>query len=174
EAASLTPLFAGVNYELMTDYNSLQWPVEADGTDTPLLYVDGFPFDDGKARFYPLDFELVYETDAEFDLHVNNGRVLEHFHEGNMTYKSPGLTHELPNTFLEISPVLAEERGVEEGATVKLISRTGEVTVDVHITDRVQGNELYLPLNDTGEAAINFLTSSDADKDTNTPAYKEV
>lgn len=50
EAASLAPLFAGVSYDLLTDYNSLQWPVAADGTDTPLLYVDGFPFDDKKAR----------------------------------------------------------------------------------------------------------------------------
>lgn len=174
ESAFLCPLFSGVSYDLLEGYRSLQWPVAADGTDTPLLYVDGFPFADNKARLYPLDFELVYEMDAEFDLHVNNGRVLEHFHEGNMTYKSPGLTHELPNAFLEISPELAEARGVEEGATVKLISRSGEVTVDVHITDRVQGNEMYLPLNDAGEAAINFLTSSDADKDTNTPAFKEV
>src|SRR5699024_3048400 len=126
----LCPLFSGVSYYLLGRYRSLQWPVAADGTATPLSYVDGFPFADNKARLSPLDFELVYEMDAEFDLPVNNGRVLEHFHEGNMTYKSPGLTHELPNAFLEISPELAEARGVEEGATVKLISRSGEVTVD--------------------------------------------
>lgn len=41
------------------------------------------------------------------------------------------------------------------------------------ITDRVQGNEVYLPMNDSGEAAINLLTSSFSDKDTDTPAYKE-
>lgn len=174
EAASLTPLFAGVNYDLLTDYNSLQWPVDGDGTDTPLLYENGFPFEDHKARFYPLDFELVYDTDSEFDLHVNNGRVLEHFHEGNMTYKSEGLSHELPTAFLEMSPQLAKERGVEEGAEVKLISRSGYVIVQVHITDRVSGNELYLPLNSNGDEAINYLTSNDVDKDTNTPAYKEV
>src|SRR5699024_8143221 len=62
ESASLAPLFAGVSYDRLTDYNSLQWPVAADGTDTPLLYVDGFPFDDNKARLYPLDYELVYDT----------------------------------------------------------------------------------------------------------------
>src|SRR5699024_9720752 len=132
ESAFLCPLFSGVSYELLEGYRSLQWPVAADGTETPLLYVDGFPVADNKARLYPLVFELVYESADEFDLHFNNGRVLEHFHEGNMTYKSPGLTHELPNAFLEISPELAEARGVEEGATVKLISRSGEVTVDVH------------------------------------------
>src|SRR5699024_359884 len=43
EAASLTPLFAGVSYELLEGYNSLQWPVEKDGTDSPVLFLDGFP-----------------------------------------------------------------------------------------------------------------------------------
>ncbi|WP_164669237.1 formate dehydrogenase subunit alpha [Virgibacillus doumboii] len=174
EAASLAPLFAGVNYDRLTDYNSLQWPVAADGTDTPLLYVDGFPFEDNKARFYPLEYNLRYETNEEYDLHVNNGRVLEHFHEGNMTYKSPAITRKLPNAFIEISPELAEERGVREGAEIKLISHAGEVTGLVHVTDRVRGKEVYLPLNDNGRTAVNFLTDNNVDKDTNTPAYKEI
>ncbi|WP_174613062.1 formate dehydrogenase subunit alpha [Virgibacillus ihumii] len=174
EAASLAPLFAGVSYDLLTDYNSLQWPVAADGTDTPLLYVDGFPFDDKKARLYPLEFDLRYETDDEYDLHVNNGRVLEHFHEGNMTYKSKAISSKMPNAFIEISPELAEERGVREGAEIKLISHTGEVTGLVHVTDRVSGKEVYLPLNDNGKTAVNFLTDNNVDKDTNTPAYKEI
>lgn len=174
ESASLAPLFAGVSYDLLEGYNSLQWPVAADGTDTPLLYTDGFPFEDKKARLYPLEYNYSYSTDDEFDLHVNNGRVLEHFHEGNMTYKSEGLSFELPNAFIEISAELAKERGVEEGAEVKLISRAGEVTGIVTITDRVHKNELYIPLNDNGKTAINYLTDNSVDKDTNTPAYKEV
>ncbi len=174
EAASLAPLFAGVRYERMEGYNSLQWPVAEDGTDTPLLYVEDFPFPDGKAKFYPLAFNFDYETDEEYDLHVNNGRVLEHFHEGNMTYKSPAITSKLPSAFIEISPELAKERGINEGGEVKLISRTGEVTGSIHITDRVRGRELYLPLNDNGKTAINYLTDNSVDKDTNTPAYKEV
>ena len=39
EIASLTPMFAGVNYERLEGYKSLQWPVAADGTDEPLLYT---------------------------------------------------------------------------------------------------------------------------------------
>src|SRR5699024_1637357 len=75
EAAALSPTFAGVSYNRLEGYDSLQWPVDEDGTDTPLLYVDGFPFPDGKAKLYPLEFHLDYDTDDEFDLHVNNGRV---------------------------------------------------------------------------------------------------
>ncbi|SFD46268.1 formate dehydrogenase major subunit [Lentibacillus persicus] len=174
ESASLAPLFAGVSYDRLTNYNSLQWPVAEDGTDSPLLFVDGFPFADNKARLYPLSYELLYDTNDEYDLHVNNGRVLEHFHEGNMTYKSEALTHKMPTAFIEISPELAEERGVNEGAEVKLISESGEATGAVHITDRVSGKELYLPLNDNGKTAVNYLTDNSVDKDTDTPAYKEI
>src|SRR5699024_118316 len=158
ESASLAPLFAGVSYDRMTDYNSLQWPVAADGTDTPLLFTDGFPFDDHKAKLYPLDYELMYDTNDEYDLHVNNGRVLEHFHEGNMTYKSEAISSKMPSAFIEVAPELAKKRGINEGAEVKLISEAGEVTGPVHITDRVSGKELYLPLNDNGRTAVNYLT----------------
>src|SRR5690625_7429026 len=72
ESAELAPLFAGVDYELLTNYNSLQWPVDKDGTDTPLLFKHGFPFEDEKARLYNLDFEFDYSTNEEYDLHVNN------------------------------------------------------------------------------------------------------
>jgi predicted molibdopterin-dependent oxidoreductase YjgC len=34
------------------------------------------------------------------------------------------------------------------------------------ITDRVKGKQVYLPMNDSKDAAINLLTSSYADKDT--------
>ncbi|WLV25605.1 formate dehydrogenase subunit alpha [Aciduricibacillus chroicocephali] len=174
EAASLTPLFRGVSYDLLEGYNSLQWPVNADGTDTPLLYTEGFHFPDGKAKLYALDYENHYDTDEEYDLHINNGRLLEHFHEGNMTYKVPGLAHEQPNSFIEISQELADERGIKEGATIKLISEAGEGTGIVTITDRVHGKELFVPFNDNGKSAVNFLTDNSVDKDTNTPAYKEI
>ncbi|ALX47296.1 formate dehydrogenase subunit alpha [Lentibacillus amyloliquefaciens] len=174
ESASLAPLFAGVSYDRLTDYNSLQWPVAADGTDSPLLFVDGFPFEDNKAKLYLLDYELMYETNDEYDLHVNNGRVLEHFHEGNMTYKSKAISSKMPSAFIEVSPELAKERGINEGAEVKLISESGEVTGSVHITDRVSGRELYLPLNDNGKTAVNYLTDNSVDKDTDTPAFKEI
>ncbi len=113
--ASLTPIMAGVSYERLEGYKSLHWPVAADGTDQPLLYTNGFKFPDGKANLFPLEWtEPADQPDAEYDLHLNNGRVLEHFHEGNMTYRSPGIREKVPDTFLELSPALASERGVPD------------------------------------------------------------
>ncbi|WP_423406997.1 formate dehydrogenase subunit alpha [Heyndrickxia sp. MSNUG] len=173
EAASLMPIYAGVSYERLEGYNSLQWPVNPDGTDSPVLYLDGFPFPDGKARLHPVKWSIPVQYGAEYDIHVNNGRLLEHFHEGNLTYKSKGITSKTPETFLEVSPELAEERGLKDGTLVRLTSPYGNVKVRCVVTDRVTGKEVYLPMNDQGDAAINLLTSSFGDKDTDTPAYKE-
>ena len=173
EIASLTPLFAGVTYERLEGYKSLQWPVAADGNDEPLLYVKRFPFPDGKARLHPVAMSIPTEpADEEFDLHFNNGCMLEHFHEGNMTYRAPGIREKVPHAFLEVSPELAAERGIQSGTWVQLISPYGKLRVRALVTDRVQGKELYMPMN-SFESPVNLLTSSHTDTVTHTPAYKE-
>lgn len=174
EAAQLAPLFAGVTYERLEGFNSLQWPVAPDGTDTPLLFTDGFPFPDKKANLVPVKWTMPASFPEEYDIHVNNGRLLEHFHEGNLTYKSEGITQKTPQAFLEVSHELAAERGLTDGTLVRLTTPFGNVKVQCLVTDRVQGKEVYLPMNDSNDAAINLLTSSYGDKDTDTPAYKEV
>jgi formate dehydrogenase major subunit len=174
EIALLTPMFAGVSYERLEGYKSLQWPVALDGTDQPLLYTKEFFFPDGKARLFPMSWkEPPEQPDAEFDLHVNNGRLLEHFHEGNLTYRTAGIAEKTPDTFVEVSPELATERGIETGRWVHLTSRYGRVRVRALVTDRVRGKELYMPMNSV-ENAINRLTSSHTDPVTHTPAFKEV
>ncbi len=95
-----------------------------------------------------------------------------------MTYQTPMIKYKVPRAFVEISPELAEDRGIHEGAEVKLISETGEAVLQVHVTDRVKGKEIYIISlnNDAMEngdlGAINLLTNSDVDQYTDTPYYK--
>ncbi len=174
EIAALAPMFAGVSYERLEGYQSLQWPVAPDGSDQPLLYTKKFPFPDGKARLFPTKWqEPPEQPDAEFDLHVNNGRLLEHFHEGNLTYRTAGIAEKTPDTFVEVSPELAKERNLTTGSWVQLTSRYGKIRVRAVVTDRVHGKELYVPMNSV-ENPINRLTSSYTDPVTHTPAFKEV
>jgi formate dehydrogenase major subunit len=174
ECAKLTPHFAGVTYERLEGYKTLQWPVAADGTDTPLLYTDKFALAGGKATFYPLEYVPPSEEANEtYDLHLNNGRLLEHFEQGNLTYQVPGIKAIAPNTFLEVSHELAAERGLENGRFVQLESPYGRVRVRVLVTDRVSGRQMYMPMNSTLEP-VNKMTSSHVDRATHTPAFKEL
>jgi formate dehydrogenase major subunit len=173
EVARLTPLFAGVSYDKLEGFDSQQWPIHADGTSTPLLFTDGFPFPDKKARFFPVSYiPPSEEISATYDLHLNNGRLLEHFEQGSMTYRTTGIKAMTPNTFVEVSPELAAERGITSGRHVQLASAYGRVRVQVLVSDRVSGNQLYMPLNSI-EEPVNMMTSSHTDRATHTPAYKE-
>ncbi len=173
EIAALTPLMAGVTFERLEGFQSLQWPVAADGSDQPLLCTKEFNFPDGKARLYPVAFSETTDNPNEtYDLHLNNGGLLEHFHSGNMTYRVEGIREKVPHVFVEVSPALALERGIQSGTWVQLTSRYGEVRVRALVTDRVHGNELYMPMN-SNKSPVNLLTSSHTDTATHTPAYKE-
>ncbi|MGC8489636.1 MAG: molybdopterin oxidoreductase family protein, partial [Clostridia bacterium] len=173
-AARLTPLVAGVSHERLSGFQSVQWPVAPDGSGTPYLYAERFHFEDGLARFHPVAYAAPLAVDDEYDLHLNNGRLLEHFHEGQLTYRSAGIRARVPMTFVEVSPALASERGLVSGDVVRLRSRWGAVRVRVEVTDRVVGRELYLPMNDQALAAVNRLTSRLHDRATHTPAFKEL
>jgi formate dehydrogenase major subunit len=173
ECASLTPLYAGVRYDRLEGYKSLQWPVHEDGTDTPLLFTEEFPFPDGKAQFHPVEWIPPSEVQTEaHPYHLNNGRLLEHFEQGSMTYRTKGIRRITPINFLEVSPEEAKARGLETGAMVRLRSTTGEATIPVLVTDRVEGKQLYMPLNSVLHP-VNRLTNSHVDRATHTPAYKE-
>jgi formate dehydrogenase major subunit len=173
EVAALTPSFVGVTYERLEGFKSLQWPVAEDGTDSPYLFKDTFPFPDGKAKFYPLEW-IPPSEDAGvlYDLHLNNGRVLEHFEQGGMTYKVPGIERMTPMNWVEVSHELAAQRGMESGTKVEIESRWGMIRTHVLVTDRVRGNELYMPMNSV-EEPVNRLTGAHVDRATHTPAYKE-
>jgi len=174
EIAATTPMFAGVTYARLAGYRSLCWPVAEDGTDTPLLYTDEFHLPEGKARLYPLEWtEPSDQPDDEYDLHLNSGRNLEHFHVGNQTHKSAGLNSIIPDTYVEVSHELAEARGVTTGDWVRLVSRRGAVRVQVLVSDQVRDGELFMPLSSSLHA-VNYLTSNEVDPDSHTPAYKEV
>ena len=173
EMASLTPFFSQCSYDVLEGWNSFHWG-SPDGTDTPLLYQDGFHFPDKKARFGLFDYVPPVEFPQEFDLSLDNGRLLEHFHEGNLTQKSEGLNYKFPKVFVEVSPELAEERGVKDGSLVRLVSPYGAIRLPVLVTDRVTGKTVYVPMHSSShESAVNLLTGGAVDVVTHTPAYKQ-
>lgn len=174
EIAGIVPIFAGVSYDRLEGWASQCWPVQQDGTDTPLLYQEKFHTEDGKASFYPVDFTPPSNTtDKEYTLHLNNGRVLEHFHEGNLTTRIPGLVSKVEKDYVDVAPEDAEEMDLHEGDWVRLTSPFGNVRTQVVITGELRTGEMYMPVCSSTER-VNYLTSSVTDPVVKTPAYKEI
>lgn len=98
EVAKIAESFAGVSYARLEGWKSQIWPVSPEGVSTPLLYTERFKFPDGRARLYPLSWQPpAEEADAEFDLILNNGRMLEHFQSTNQSGRGGGRSASRPN-----------------------------------------------------------------------------
>ncbi|MFP3392724.1 formate dehydrogenase subunit alpha [Brevibacillus sp. SIMBA_040] len=174
EMASLTPFFSQCNYEVLEGWNSFSWG-SPDGSNTPLLHTKGFNFPDKKARLALFDYIPPAKFPEEYDLTLDNGRLLEQFHEGNLTNKSKGIQYKLPEVFVEVSPELAEERGLSDGTLVRLLSPYGKIKLRVLVTSRMSGKDIYVPMHSAShESAVNLLTGGAVDVQTHTPAYKQV
>ena len=123
--------------------------------------------------FYPVEWvEPCEVVSSEFPHHLNNGRLLEHFEQGAMTYRTKGIQQMTPTNFVEVSPELARDKGLEDGSMVRLRSQYGEAEVPVLVTDRVEGSQLHMLLNSVLQP-VNRLTGPNVDRATHTPAYKE-
>jgi formate dehydrogenase major subunit len=109
-------------------------------------------------------------VDAKFPLLLNTGRSLYHFNAGTMTYRTPNTRLEATDA-LEMSEIDAAQRELREGERVRIISRYGEATLPLHISDRVKSGELFATFHDSGRW-VNRLTSPYRDQFVQTPEYK--
>ncbi len=127
----------------------LRWPV-VDGRETLWRFREGadpyaregsgFDFygkPDGKAVVFALPYEPPAEIpDADYDLWLSTGRVLEHWHSGSMTRRVPELHKAVPGALVYMHPEDARERKLRRGDEVRVISRRGEMRTRVETRGR--------------------------------------
>ncbi|WP_159898661.1 formate dehydrogenase subunit alpha [Salinirussus salinus] len=178
EISDLVPIYGGVSYERLEtgDRHGLQWPCrDAEDLGTPYLYdyEDGeFNFEDGKARFVPADSGHPGEVpDEAFPLTLTTGRVLYHWHTGQITRRVEGLMGHVGESFVEVNPETADTLGVADGEYVRVESRRGDVVVRARVTDRVGEGTLFIPMH-FATGAANRLTGETFDPQAGIPEYK--
>ena len=97
--------------------------------------------------------------DAEYDLWLVTGRVLEHWHSGSMTRRVPELHRAVPNALCYMHPEDAKELGVRRGSEVELSSRRGSMRTRVETRGRNKPPRglVYVPWFDASQL-INKVT----------------
>lgn len=172
EIAQLTPSYAGVDHKRLADGERLQWPVpSAEHPGTPLLHVGKFTR--GKGKFHAVDHIDAKELpDDEYPLLLTTGRVLYHWHGGELTRRDAGLSSIHDRSLVEISPEDARRLGVEDGAEIQLCSRRGEMEAAAAVTDRVPTGVVFGTFHFPGNANVNNLTISALDPVAKIPEYK--
>ncbi|MCL1826106.1 MAG: nitrate reductase catalytic subunit NapA [Betaproteobacteria bacterium] len=92
---------------------------------------------DGKANIFALPYQPPAESpDKEYDLWMCTGRVLEHWHTGSMTRRVEELHRAVPEALVYMHPEDAKARGLQQGSRVKVISRRGEIMLQVDTKGR--------------------------------------
>ncbi len=171
EINALTPIYAGVTWERLEAGEQLHWPVPSpDHPGTPILHTK--QFSRGLGRFIANDHVPPAERpDDEFPLVLTTGRVLYHWHGGEMTHRAQGLEAMYPQALVEINPKDARKVGIQDGDLIKVTSRRGEIISRAQVTDRVEPGIIFTTFH-FAEAAANFLTNPALDPYAKIPEFK--
>ena len=171
EIAALTPIYAGVTHKRLLEGESLQWPVkDKEHPGTPILHVG--QFSRGKGLFNPVEHVPPAELpDKDYPMILSTGRVLYHWHGGQMTRRSKGLLEIYPEALIEVNDFDAEKIGLNGNKRVKVTSRRGTIEAEATVTDRVPPGMVYANFH-FPEASANELTIAALDPVAKIPEYK--
>jgi formate dehydrogenase alpha subunit len=172
EIAALTPSYGGVNHPRLERGEVLQWPVlDMHRPGTPILHVGRFTR--GKGVFHAVEHMAAAELpDKQYPFILTTGRVLYHWHGGELTRRAKGLLEIYPETLVEISPEDAAKIGLDGDSWVRLTSRRGEMFARAIVTDRVSPGVLFGNFHFPAQHNINNLTIAAVDPVAKIPEYK--
>ncbi len=171
EIAALAPSYAGVTYDRLKRGETFQWPVpDITHPGTPVLHVGKFA--NGVGRFTPIDYVTPAELpDREYPMVLSTGRVLYHWHGGEMSRRAAGLLEIYSHPLIEISEEDALKLGLNGKKRVRVSSRRGSIESDAIVTDRVPPGMVYGNFH-FPEASINNLTIAALDPVAKIPEFK--
>jgi predicted molibdopterin-dependent oxidoreductase YjgC len=171
EIAELAPSYAGVTHDRLERGDRLQWPVkDADHGGTPVLHIGQFTR--GKGKFMPIDHVPPAELpDDEYPMLLNTGRVLYHWHGGQMTRRAKGLMEIYGESLVEVNPLDAERLDINGKKRVRVTSRRGSIEAEAWVTDRVPPGMVFANFH-FPETPANELTIAALDPVAKIPEYK--
>lgn len=172
ELARLSPKFSGISHKRLDEnVRGLQWPCTSPDDPGKEYLHEGGPAV-GKAGFMPVDYRESDETpDDKYPLVLSTGRTLYHYNSATQTRRDPGTVAKQSENFVEVHPDEAARFGIEDGETVKIVSRRGGVKAKVWLSGRVRRGCVWMPMHFAEEAA-NRLTNDAGDAVTGTGEYK--
>ena len=171
EIAALTPSYAGVSHKRLENGETFQWPVKDEmHPGTPILHAGQFAR--GKGKFNAIEHVPPAELpDDEYPMILSTGRVLYHWHGGQMSRRSKGLLEIYPQALIEINDGDAAKLKLNGNKRVRVTSRRGSIEAEALVTDRVPPGMVYANFH-FPEASANELTIAALDPVAKIPEYK--
>ncbi len=162
-----------ITWDRLESENAVTYPSLSE-TDPgqPIVFADGFPRPEGRARFTPAAVIPPAETpDAEFPMILTTGRQLEHWHTGSMTRRASVLDAVEPEANASLHPKTLRKLGVSPGEMIAIETRRGAISIMARADRAVAEDMVFVPFAYV-EAAANVLTNPALDPYGKIPEFK--
>ncbi|MCJ8323377.1 MAG: molybdopterin-dependent oxidoreductase [Hyphomicrobiales bacterium] len=164
------------------DYNEMaptQWPItEATPYGTERMLQDGEFFNQTrKANFVAIKHQApVHETNQDYPLILNSGRIRDQWHTMSRTGKSAKLNNQFSEPFVYISAQDAQRFGVKDNDFVQIFSWWGKALVRAYIDEKQPDGQIFMPMHWTeiysSAAVIGRLVNPATDSVSGQPELK--
>lgn len=174
--AEMTQVMASLNnitWDRLEEQNVVTYPsLSPTDPGQPIVFMDGFPRPDGRAKFTPANVIAPDDTpDDEYPMILTTGRQLEHWHTGSMTRRSKVLDAVEPEANCSLHPSTLRNLGVEPGGMLRLTTKRGSIQIMARSDRAVAPDMVFLPFAFV-EAAANILTNPAIDPFGKIPEFK--
>ncbi|QIE56948.1 formate dehydrogenase subunit alpha [Pikeienuella piscinae] len=162
-----------ITWERLERENVVTYPsLSPEDPGQAVVFGDGFPRPEGRARFTPAMVTAPAETpDPEFPMILTTGRQLEHWHTGSMTRRAKVLDAVEPEANASLHPKTLRALGVAPGGMIRIETRRGAITVMARADRAVAEDMVFIPFAFV-EAAANVLTNPQLDPYGKIPEFK--
>ncbi|MDH3637446.1 MAG: formate dehydrogenase subunit alpha [Gammaproteobacteria bacterium] len=173
EMAIVMPSLHNITWERLAAESSVTYPCDGPHeAGHEIVFGDGFPTPDGRARLVPTDVLPPDEQpDQEFPMILTTGRLLEHWHTGAMTRRSAVLDALEPEAVASLSPADFEKRGISAGDPIRIVTRRGAIELKSRCDTAIPEGVIFVPFC-YAEAAANVLTNPALDPFGKIPEFK--
>ena len=163
--------FKGATYERLAK-KPLQWPIDEDGNDSPLLHIDKFSTPDGYGHFhfrpYKIRDQIKNLLENKNKFYLTTARHIAHYNNASQTKESQKLLKRYSDDILLVNPIhkLPDE--------VILKSKYGQTNpLKVKYTNKVKPFTLYTTFH-FANSKINYIFGDEADEKVKTARFKSI
>jgi formate dehydrogenase major subunit len=173
EMRHVMPSIGGITWQRLEEEHAVTYPCVQEGDPgDPVVFIDDFPREGGKARFVPADIIPAAERpDTEYPMVLITGRQLEHWHTGSMTRRASMLDAIEPDPTVLVHPLDLSALGAKPGDLVTIESRRGAVSLYARADEGTPRGAVFVAFA-YYEAAINKLTHAALDPFAKIPEFK--
>ena len=172
ELRAVCPIYHGMTYDGLGE-EGVHWPCYEEGDEgDQFLYEDSFDTESGLGQIEGVRHQPPKEVpDEEYPLILTTARLEEHYNTGTMSRRSPTLSRQHPENFVDVHPNDADRYGIEDGDVVALRSRRGEIEVKAQVTEDIKEGVVWTTPH-FAAASANRLTNDVLDDRAKIPEYK--